>query len=117
MNRFWSIFTISLLAVLLVASAANVALAEGQQGQGCNEIIVGQISAVLEEDNAIVIGDDIVYGIPLDYLENWEGIVLKVDDSVVINAHQCPTAGKLMACDLTIGDDYFDFRPRKHQPR
>lgn len=54
------------------------------------------VCSVCPDENCVT-----VQGIPLNYLAKWEELDLQ-DQSVWINAHECPVAGTLMACDLTV---------------
>lgn len=68
------------------------------------------VCSVCPDENCVTVN-----GIPLDYLAKWEELDLQ-DQSVWINAHECPVSGKLMACDLTVDmedpaeDLYFELR-------
>ena len=93
-----------LLVVIISLVAVQAVWAKG--GPDCTTVVDGTVSKVLVDDNAIVVGDETVYGIPLPWVEINEG------DSVVINVHECPYTGRLMACYLTVNDKLIELRPR-----
>jgi len=97
-----------ILAIVANFVAVQAVWAEkGPKGPDCTTVVSGEVSEVLVYDNAIVVDEEIiVYGIPLPWVD------IKVSDSVVINAHECPDTGKLMACYLTVNNELIELRPR-----
>jgi len=98
-----------ILAIVMSFFAIQAVWAgKGQYGPDCTTFVEGTVSEILVDDNAIKFEDDtVVYGIPLPWVDIDEG------DLVVINAHECPDTGKLMACYLTVnGGDVIELRPR-----
>jgi hypothetical protein len=97
----------TLFVVLAVLMSFTIAQA---QGLDCDDQVVSGIVTDITETGVITIdtdnGDITVYGVPAD----WE--IVKVDDSVVINAHET-NDDKLIACYLTVnGGDVIELRPR-----
>lgn len=93
------------------------------EGLLCETLIEGTILEIIDGENAIVlsIGEETdapltVYGIPLNYFENWGIVSLEAGMDVTINAHDCPFSGRLMACTLIIGVEELDLRPGRRRP-
>ena len=82
------------------------------KGPGCITVVSGVVSEILLDENAIVVGDDTIYGVPVD---EWN-LDIEVGDSVVINVHVCLDTGRLVACYVTVYDgeikEIIDLRPR-----
>ena len=78
------------------------------KGPGCTTVVEGKVAEILYDDNAIVVGEDTIYGVPVD---EWK-LAIEVGDSVVINVHVCLDTGKLVACYLTVNGTLIDLRPR-----
>jgi hypothetical protein len=95
-----------ILAIVMSLVAVQTLWAKG--GLDCTTVVKGNVSEIWDDFNAIIVEDDkTVYGIPLPWLD------IKVGDDVLINAHECPDTGKLMACYLTINEgEVIDLRPR-----
>ncbi|RJX33392.1 MAG: hypothetical protein C4531_05370 [Desulfurivibrio sp.] len=104
-----------ILGVLALGASLVVAQSGWSKGvtDDCTTLVAGEICSIDYDANAINVSADCedpdtavttVFGIPLDYLEKWDvlGVVEGLD--VTINAHACPTTGKLMACDITPED-------------
>ena len=99
---------------VMVVGASLVAVQPGwAKGimDSCDTPVVGDICSIDPVANSIVVSSDCeniegttVFGIPLDYLEKWGVLEVEEGLSVTINAHECPTSGKLMACDITPED-------------
>jgi len=93
-----------LLVVIISLVAVQAVWAKG--GPDCTTVVGGTVSKVLVDDNAIVVDGETVYGIPLPWVD------IEIDDLVVINAHECPDTGRLMACYLTVNGTLIELRPR-----
>ena len=94
-----------ILAIVVSLVAVQAVWTRG--GPDCTTYVEGEVSEVLDDSNAIEVGDTTVYGIPLPWVD------IEVGDSAVIIAHECPDSGRLMACFLTVnGGDVIDLRPR-----
>lgn len=93
-----------LLVVIISLVAVQAVWAKG--GPDCTTVVDGTVSKVLVDDNAIVVDGETVYGIPLPWVD------IEIDDLVVINAHECPDTGRLMACYLTVNGTLIELRPR-----
>lgn len=97
--------------LVLLAIVLSLTVVQAVWARDCNVTVSGDVTAIYDLDNAIEVGETIVYGIPLDYLANKLKIVLEVDDYVVITAHQCPLTDKLSACTLKVNvDDVINLR-------
>ena len=93
-----------LLVVIISLVAVQAVWAKG--GPDCTTVVEGKVSEVLVDDNAIVVDVETVYGIPLPWVD------IEIHDLVVINAHECPDTGRLMACYLTVNGTLIELRPR-----
>jgi hypothetical protein len=93
-----------LLVVIISLVAVQAVWAKG--GPDCTTVVGGTVSQVLVDDNAIVVDGETVYGIPLPWVD------IEIDDLVLINAHECPDTGRLMACYLTVNGTLIELRPR-----
>lgn len=106
--------SISKMVGVLVVAASFVASQSvwAKQDLDCDTPVSGEICAIDYDANSIDVCSDAssvtVFGIPLDYLEKWGVLDVETGLAVDINAHECPTSGKLMACDLTYTDDAGD---------
>ena len=101
--------TKTLLVLLVVVMSFVTAQAVwAERGLQCNEVVSGTVTEILHFENAIVVGEDTVYGIPVD---EWKLAIVE-GDSVVINVHVCLDTGKLVACYLTVNGTLIDLRPR-----
>ena len=104
------------LVAIMTAPWAQVLWAEGPS---CETLIDGAVHEIIDDENAIVLmvneeeTDTLmtVYGIPLNYLENWNIIALEEGFEVSINAHDCPFSGRLLACSLSVDAEELDLRP------
>jgi len=113
----------AVLAVLLLLAVGQIAWAKGPQ---CESEYTGTI-VKLDHRNGMVIKvspadggtpyDVMIFGVQLNYLENWVDLESLVDREVFVEAHNCPIKGRLLACSLEIenGDEpiIIDLRPRK----
>ena len=98
------------LGVLAVGASLVVAQTGWAKGVlDCSTPVAGYICTINYDANAIDVSADCanpeatvttVFGIPLDYLVKWEVLEVAEGLYVTINAHECPTTGKLMACDI-----------------
>lgn len=104
------------LAVIVVFFTVHILWA---QGPTCDLVISGMFTSIYGFNNAIVVEDETlgevtVYGIPLNYLENWEVVDFDELIYVDISAHRCPREEKIMACEISFdGGDFLDLRPRQ----
>jgi hypothetical protein len=96
-----------LLAVVMSFVAIQAVWAGKGPGMVCDVPVEGTIAVdgIDYDNNAITVCNNsadcvTVYGIPLAYLTYKLKIELKVGDNVEIKAHECPSTGKLMACEL-----------------
>jgi azurin len=96
---------------VLLAVVLSLVAAQAVWAKTCNVTVSGTIDAIDYDANAITVDKTTVYGIPLAYLENKLGIVLQVDDYVVITADQCPSTGKLSACTLSVNSGAVIYLP------
>jgi hypothetical protein len=89
---------------VLLAVVLSLVAAQAVWAKTCGMTVSGAVVAINYDANAITVNETTVYGIPLAYLENKLGIVLQVDDYVVITAYQCPSTGNISACTLKVND-------------
>lgn len=104
------ISTSKMLAVLMVGASFVAAQSVCAKGVlDCSTPVAGEICTINYDANSIDVSADCanpdatvttVFGIPLDYLDKWEVLEVVEGLDVTINAHECPTSGKLMACDI-----------------
>jgi hypothetical protein len=104
-----------MLGVLVVAASFVASQSVwAKQDLDCDVQVSGDICTINYDVNSIDVSADCsnpeikpttVFGIPLDYLEKWQVLDVEPGLAVDINAHECPTSGKLMACDLTYTND------------
>ncbi|MBU4262497.1 MAG: hypothetical protein KKC76_11625 [Proteobacteria bacterium] len=103
--------SISKILAVLVVGASFVATqpVSAKQLLDCSTLVTGDICTINYDSNSIDVSADCadpdavvttVFGIPLDYLVKWEVLEVVEGLEVIINAHECPTSGKLMACDI-----------------
>ena len=115
------------LAVVLLLAVGQIAWAKGPQ---CESEYSGKI-VELDHRNGMVIEvypdgggtpyKVLIFGIQLNYLENWVDVERLVGREVFIEAHNCPLKGRLLACSLEIENGIdpendpivIDLRPRK----
>ena len=102
-------FISTVLVLVILMGFVTVQAVWALKGPVCDEVVSGTVDQILYDDNAIVVGNDTIYGVPVD---EWK-LAIEVGDVVVINAHVCLDTGKLVACYLTVnGDTLIDLRPR-----
>lgn len=99
-----------IFGVLVVAASFVVAQPVwAKEDLDCSTLVTGEICAIDYDTNSIDVSLDCdatdatittVFGIPLSYLDKWGVLDVVVGLDVIINAHECPLTGKLMACDL-----------------
>ena len=100
MKRFKK--TLFVILVVVMSFVAVQAVWAGKKT--CSVVVEGTVSEILVNDNAIVVGDQTVYGIALLWIDINEG------DAVVINTF-VSLDGKVVACYLTINGELVDLRP------
>ena len=73
------------------------------------DTVAGTITAISTKPNMITVGETDVYGIKFNNLENKHDIVLTVNMVVSVEVYEyyCPIyeTTKLMACEITVGND------------
>jgi hypothetical protein len=87
---------------LLLAIVLSLTTVQSVLATSCNVAVSGDVTAMNYEENAITIGETIVYGIPFAYLANKLGIEVNIGDYVNVTAFQCPSTGVISACTLSV---------------
>ena len=90
---------------LLLAIVLSLTAAQAVWSRTCNVTVSGEVTAINDAENAIVVGETTVYGIPFDYLANKLNMVIEEGDYVVVTAFECPSTGRISACTLEVNND------------